>query len=94
MGDRGQVAWPVRSPDLTSLDFCIYRYLKDKVYCTAHNTVEELQTAVVQAIEEMCRQLVKGACMSLIHRCRTCVINNGGIFEDLLEFNQRFLNSF
>lgn len=84
IGNRGPISWPARSPDLTPLDFCIWGYLKDNVYFTPHNTIEDLEAAVVRAIEEMPRQMVKDACMSLIHRYRTCIDNNGGIFEHLL----------
>ena len=84
IGNRDPVSWPARSPDLTPLDFCIWGYLKNKVYCTPYNSVEELELAVVQAIEEMPGQIVKDACMSLIYRCRTCINNNGAIFEHLI----------
>jgi hypothetical protein len=32
VGRRGQTEWPTRSPDLTSLDFYLWGYLKSKVY--------------------------------------------------------------
>jgi hypothetical protein len=84
IGNRGPVAWPARSPDLTPLDFCVWGYLKDKVYYTNNNTVEELEAAVRQAIQEMPRQIVINACLAMIERCTLCINKNGGLFEHFI----------
>lgn len=54
--------------DLTPLDFCMWGYLKDKVHCIPYTRGEELQTAILQDIEEMPIEMVKDARMSLKHR--------------------------
>lgn len=51
---------------LPSLYLFIFKF-RDNVYYTTHNTVEEFGSAVAQAIEEMPRQMVNKARMSLIH---------------------------
>jgi len=32
IGRGGTIAWPPRSPDLTPLDFSVWRYVKDQVF--------------------------------------------------------------
>ena len=61
MGHAGPVAWPLRSPDLTSLKFYILECLKTLVYAT-----EILKVAVLQQrIENSCAEVrndVNGVC--------------------------------
>jgi hypothetical protein len=48
---RGTIAWPPRSPDLTRLDFSVWRHGKDKVL-PPHlpASLEELRTRITEAI--------------------------------------------
>ena len=34
IGRDGPTPWPPRSPDITPLDFCLWGYVKDKVFST------------------------------------------------------------
>ncbi|XP_058808948.1 uncharacterized protein LOC131674347 [Phymastichus coffea] len=43
IGRRGEIEWPARSPDLTPLDYFLWDYLKNKVYATKPNNIEELR---------------------------------------------------
>lgn len=40
IGTRSLVAWPAQSSHFTPHGFCIWGYIKDKVYCAVHNTVD------------------------------------------------------
>jgi len=39
---RGDIGWPVRSPDLSSCDFFLWGYLKAMVYARRPGTIEHL----------------------------------------------------
>ncbi|GFS66285.1 DUF4817 domain-containing protein [Trichonephila clavipes] len=43
IGRDGPIAWPPRSPDLTPLEFFFWGYVKDTVYGTQVNSLEELK---------------------------------------------------
>lgn len=40
------------------IDFCVYGYLKNEVYCTSQYTIEELEATVVYTLKEILRQMV------------------------------------
>ena len=46
MGRRGPIPWPARSPDLNSLDFCLWGRLKPLVYSSAVPNREMLQQRI------------------------------------------------
>lgn len=47
--DRGEpIAWPVRSPDITPLDFYLWEHLKSLIY--DNNTIDSLKTFKNQII--------------------------------------------
>jgi hypothetical protein len=50
LGRDGSLAWPPRSPDITPLDFFLWRYVKDKVYATKGTGVEDLKTRIRDVI--------------------------------------------
>lgn len=83
IGTNGPVLWPARSPDLTPLDFFLWGYLKDKVYNTVYNTIEELEEAVRGEIFELPRRHIRKAIDSVSSRCNSCLQNNGRQFEYL-----------
>ena len=43
---HGDVEWPARSPDLSSLDFFLWGYLKSQVYKSNPSTLQELKAAI------------------------------------------------
>lgn len=81
---NGPVQWPPRSPDLTPLDFFLWGTLKNKVYATPSNTVEELQRRVVQACEEIAPQVLQNVVLSTVRRVELCQRENGNLIEQLL----------
>jgi len=86
IGRGGPIAWPPRSPDLTSLDFFLWGYLKNLVYATPVETVEQLQ----QRIFDSCRTIQNTAGIfervrqSMVRRCNACIEAGGCQFEHLL----------
>ena len=61
---RGQV-WPPQSPDLNPLDFCIWGYLKSKVYFPRPKTLTELKTRIQQEISLIPMDMIGRAVNSL-----------------------------
>ena len=50
-GRGGTIVWPLRSPDLTTLDFSVWRYVKDKVFVPLlRASVEELRARITEAV--------------------------------------------
>ncbi|KAJ4427421.1 hypothetical protein ANN_25043 [Periplaneta americana] len=45
--------WPPRSPDLTTPDFFLWGYLKDKVYATRPQTLDDLKHNITQEIQDI-----------------------------------------
>jgi hypothetical protein len=55
IGRNGPVLWPARSPDLNPCDFFLWGHLKQIVYETPVNTVEELTVRVNNAAQSIRR---------------------------------------
>jgi len=52
------VPWPPRSPDLSTRDFFLWRYLKSRVYAHNPRTLSDLKEAIRQEIRPIDRQLL------------------------------------
>ena len=51
IGSGGLIAWPLRSPDLTSLDFSLWGYGKDKnPFSILHASLEKLGERIREAV--------------------------------------------
>lgn len=85
IGRGGPVSWPARSPDLTSLDFFLWGHVKEIVYKTQVNTVEELRGRIVAAFEDIREtpEILTRVQASMLKRCNACVEVGGGHFENL-----------
>ncbi|KAJ4433897.1 hypothetical protein ANN_16210 [Periplaneta americana] len=75
--------WPPRSPDLTMLDFFLWGYLKDRVYATRPQTLDDLKhiTQEIQAIDNRVLQRVAN---NMERRVELCLMQDGGHFQHLL----------
>ena len=51
IGRGGPILWPVRSPDLNSLHYFLWEYLKSLVFGTPVETDMELVTSIVAAYD-------------------------------------------
>ena len=50
--------WPPRSPDLTSPDFFLWRYLKSKVYVNQSQSLRTLKTNIRREIRKMPTEII------------------------------------
>lgn len=90
IGRGGPIAWPPRSPDLNPLDFFLWGYLKNEVYRTPVQTIEDLRDRITVAVDNLRLQAQQeGGVFQLvrrnwIRRAQACIETNGQNFEQLL----------
>lgn len=81
MGTNGPVRWPARSPDLTPLDFFLWGFLKNEIYETRSNNINELRIHFRNSLRKVTHMHIYNATRSVEKRCRKCLENNGLQFE-------------
>lgn len=84
IANGGPVSWPARSPDLSILDFFVWGHVKQKVYITAPENLENLRNRITEVCRQITPYMLQKARRNLLRRARLCVQNNGGHFEHLL----------
>jgi hypothetical protein len=52
IGRGGPILWLSRSPDITSMDFFLWGYVKDIVYKTMFRDINNLKDRITDAIDE------------------------------------------
>ncbi|EZA47915.1 hypothetical protein X777_15034, partial [Ooceraea biroi] len=84
IGRGGPVAWPPRSPDLTSPDFFLWGYIKNVVYehvpTTRENMMERIRTACVNIQRAVLLKTVR----NFQNRLALCIQGNGDNFEQFI----------
>ena len=81
VGRRGSATeFPPRSPDLTRLDFYLGRTLKNTVYATKPQTLEELSDQIEHAINDIPLATIQAVCRSVRRRCWKCTVVDDGHF--------------
>lgn len=83
IGNRGPIAWPPRSPDLTPLDFFLWGTIKDKVYEEKPHDIHDLRERIRRASAGIRHNSLIKVQTEILKRCRLCVQENGGQFEAL-----------
>lgn len=85
-GRGGPYSWPPRSPDLTVLDYFLWGHMKQEVYKTEVNTIDELRARILVVANEIRNngQMIHRATQNLQKRCRKCIEVGGGHFENRL----------
>ena len=83
---NGNVNWPSRSPDLTSPDFFLWGYLKDKVFANKPRTLQELKDNIRNEIMELNRnpEILKAVSGSVLERAIICQNENGRHLKDVI----------
>lgn len=87
IGRNGPVLWPARSPDFNSCDFFLWGYLKNLVYATPVNSLEDLTARLHNAagiIRAQPGKILRSQ-ESLLRRVQLCLDNEGRHFEQLLK---------
>jgi hypothetical protein len=84
IGRNGPINWPARSPDLTSPDFFLWGYLKDKVYQQVPTTKENMIERITNACAEIRPDHLLSCVQSFEKRIDKCIEVGGHNFEHLL----------
>lgn len=73
--------WPARSPDLNPCDYFLWGYLKDKVYASMPQTVEELKEKIKIEIEKIRITVLSRVFENMKKRCQEILEKNGNHIE-------------
>lgn len=84
IGREGPIAWPPRSPDLTSLDFYLWGYLKGVVFEEGPTTREDMENRIRRACEAIPRNVLLSTVAHFQRRLNYCMNANGETFENHL----------
>lgn len=75
------IEWPPRSPDLTPLDFFLWGILKQKVYKSRPQSVEELRARITEACANVTPEQLRKVTTNIRKRYDKCLEINGGLVE-------------
>ena len=66
--DRGPIAWPPISPDLTQLDFILWGYVEDTVHDTTVRDLRGLRERIKEVIESISEDMLQCTWQEIVHR--------------------------
>ena len=78
------IGWPPRSPDLTPCNFCLWGYLKAKVYEQRPQTLEALKEAIRQEVAAITPEMILKVTDSYRERLHQCINIQGRHLSDVL----------
>jgi hypothetical protein len=84
IGTNSNVKWPPRSPDLTPLDFAIWPYIKNLVYQTQPDSIEDLRERIINAFDTITPEMLRNIRANILKRLNLCLLLNGVHFEPYL----------
>lgn len=84
IGRLGPRAWPPRSPDLTPLDFFLWGFLKDKVFRTLPENLQEMKDRIFENCLIPDEEMFIRVRESFVKRIFLCMHEEGKHFEHLL----------
>lgn len=74
-------AWLWKVPHLLQVDFFLWGHLKDRVFKTSPNNLDELKKKIVEEIKII---PLKKLFQNMVHRTEVFRENGGGHFENLM----------
>lgn len=84
IGRGSDVLWPPRSPDLTTCDFFLWGYVKEKVYQERFTTIENFKQSIRNAFQSITRNMLQEVRRSFRNRLNLCIEEGGQQFEHLI----------
>lgn len=84
IGRLGPIAWPPRSPDLTPLDFFLWGFLKDRVFRTSPETLQEMEDKIMENCLIPDENMFARVRHSFGQRILWCMHEGGKQFEQFL----------
>ena len=79
------IEWPPYSPDLNVCDFFLWGYIKDKVYKTSPQNIQELNNNITQVIRSIEIPVLERATKAFETRLRHLIVSQGEHFENLVQ---------
>ena len=84
IGQGASVAWPPRSQDLTSPDYFLWGFVKERVMALAPTTPDDMKERIRRACAEITPQILAEVRQSFHQRINKCLQAEGHHFEHLL----------
>ena len=81
---RGDIGWPLHSPDLTLRDFFLWGYLKAQVYLHRPQTLEALGEAITQEDAAIPPEMIRQVMRNYRERLNECIVNEGRHLSNVL----------
>ncbi|KAJ4442689.1 hypothetical protein ANN_04278 [Periplaneta americana] len=76
--------WPPRSPDLITPNFFLWGYLKDRVYATRPQTLDDMKHNITQEIQAIDNRVLQRVASNMERRVELCLMQDEGHFQHLL----------
>ena len=80
--DDENVPWPPRLPDLTTMDFFLWGFIKSKVYTRNYENLEDLNASITAAFQEIPSQMINSSVASFERRIRKVIEVRGRHVEN------------
>ncbi|CAK9796229.1 hypothetical protein ANTPLA_LOCUS701 [Anthophora plagiata] len=77
IGRGGPIAWSSRSPNLSPCDFFLWGYLKQIVFQTPVENVNDLRTRITIACRSISEEMLKSVEKQFLKRLQLCISNDG-----------------
>ena len=84
IGRGGPVAWPPRSPDLTSPNYFLWGFVKERVMAIAPTTPDDMKERIRRACTEITPEMLAEVRRSFHQRINKCLQVEGHHIEHLL----------
>jgi len=81
IGRGGPIKRPPRSPDLSPLDFFLWRYIKNIVYAEKMRNIQHLQERITSAVETVTRDMIQKTRQEIEFRLDVSRATNGAHIE-------------
>jgi hypothetical protein len=84
IGRGGPIRWAPRSPDLTPLDFFLWGHIKNNVYKSPIQDLDELKMRICDEIKKISQDTLCNVFSNIVKRMHLCISVEGDHFEQLL----------
>ena len=81
---RADVVWPIRSCDLTPLDYYLWGAVKDKCYADKPETIDTLKDNIREVIGEIHMQTIDNVLKNWTDRVRHCMASRGNHLNEII----------
>ena len=81
---RGDTNWPSPSPDLSSVDFFLWGYLKSKVFKSNPATLKKLKKHIHEEMQNISGKTCQSVIENFYSRLQQCQNNQGSHMNDVI----------